>query len=198
VTSLARPGANITGFTALAIELTGKRLELLRELIPAAKSIALLFNPTNPFSEAVEMRIAAGRLGLRPILVTATHPAEFEAAFAMLVKEGAGGLVVGADPLFNTNRSQIVSLAAGHKVPVMYISRDAVLDGGLIGYGDVIPEQVRTVGVYVGRVLKGEKPSDLPVQQSAKVELAINLKTAKALGVTVPLTLLARADEVIE
>jgi ABC-type uncharacterized transport system substrate-binding protein len=198
VTNLARPGGNVTGFTTLVAELTGKRLELLREITPAATSIALIFNPTNPFEQTGEMRNAAGRLGLHPLLLPVTDPGEFEAAFATLAKEGAHALLVGADPLFNTNRSQIVSLAARHKLPAMYISRDAVLNGGLIGYGDVIPEVVRAVGVYAGRVLKGEKPGDLPVQQSAKVELAINLKTAKALGLTIPLTLLGRADEVIE
>jgi putative ABC transport system substrate-binding protein len=198
VTNLARPDANVTGFTSLTIQLAAKRLELLRALVPAAKSIALLFNPTNTFNESREMLIAAGQLGLRPILLTVTHPGEFEAAFATLVKERGDALLVGLDPLFNANRGQIISLAARHKLPAMYISRDAVLDGGLISYGDFILEVVRSVGVYTGRILKGEKPADLPVQQSAKVELVVNLKTAKALDLTVPETVLATANEVIE
>lgn len=198
VTNLARPDANVTGFTSLTNQLTAKRLELLRELLPAAKSIALLFNPTNAFNEAREMLIATGQLGLRPIFLTVTHSGEFEAAFAALVKEGGDALVVGLDPLFNTNRGQIVSLAARYKLPAMYISRDAVLDGGLISYGIFIPEVVRAVGIYTGRILKGEKPVDLPVQQSDKVELVVNLRTAKALGLTIPETILATANEVIE
>jgi putative tryptophan/tyrosine transport system substrate-binding protein len=198
VTNLARPDANVTGFTSLTNQLTAKRLELLRELLPATKSIALLFNPTNAFNEAREMLIATARLGLRPIFLTVAHPGEFEGAFAALVKEGGDALVVGLDPLFNTNRGQIVSLAARYKLPAIYISRDAVLDGGLISYGIFIPEVVRAVGIYTGRILKGEKPADLPVQLSDKVELVVNLRTAKALGRTIPETILATANEVIE
>jgi putative tryptophan/tyrosine transport system substrate-binding protein len=199
VTSLARPGGNITGFTVFATELTEKRFELLRELVPTITSIALLFNPTNIFGETKEMPlIAAGKLGLRPVVLTATHPDEFEAAFATLIKERAGALVVGTDALFNTNRDKIIALAARHRVPTMYFGREAVLEGGLIAYAPRVPDSARAVGVYAGRLLKGEKPADLPVQQPTKFDLVINLKTAKALGLDMPPSFLALADEVIE
>ena len=155
VTSLARPGGNITGFTVFTTELTGKRLELLRELVPTITSIALLFNPANVVGESEEMPLlAAGKLGLRPVVLTATHPDEFEAAFAALTRERAGALVVGTDALFNTNRDKIIALAALHRVPTVYFGREAVLEGGLIAYAPRVPNSARAVGVYVGRLLR--------------------------------------------
>jgi len=198
VASLGRPGGNITGFTVFATELTAKRIELLHELVPAASSIAWLFNPTNPTRETKEVQNAADVLGLDLLMVGTSHQREFETAFATLVQRRVGALLVGADPLFNTYRDQIIALAARHAIPALYLWREGVADGGLVSFGPSIPDAARQVGVYAGRILKGEKPADLPVQQPSKIELVINLKTAKALGLTIPLPLLGRADEVIE
>jgi putative ABC transport system substrate-binding protein len=197
VASLARPGGNITGVTALAGELELKRLALLHELVPAATTIAYLTNPANPgLSE--EMTEAASRLGVRLLILTAANPSEIEPAFATLTEQRAGALLVGADPFFIAQRAQIVALAARYRVPAFYWLREFVEAGGLASYSPSSGDAFRVAGTYVGRILNGEKPGDLPVQQPTRFELAINLKTAKALGVTIPPNLLAVADEVIE
>ena len=200
VASLARPGGNITGTTAMIGELFGKRLEMLHELVPAAMLVARLTNPDNSayLASGDLEQATARRLGLHLLMVHARREDEFEAAFATLVQQGAGGLEVSADPLFTGLREQIVELAARHAVPAIFAYREAVEAGGLISYGSDVLDTFRKGGIYVGRILKGEKPADLPVMQPTKFELAINLKTAKALGLTVPPSLIARADEVIE
>jgi putative tryptophan/tyrosine transport system substrate-binding protein len=201
VASLARPGANVTGVTTLDAELVGKRLGLLRELLPAATTIAFLVNLTNQSDTESVMRghvEETKSLGLRILILNATNPSEIEPAFEALSHQHADAIIVLADAFFQAQQDQLVALAARYAVPVSYFRRSAVEAGGLISYeGDPLDAH-RIVGGYVGRILKGEKPADLPVQQSAKVNLVINLKTAKALGLTVPETLLARADEVIE
>jgi putative ABC transport system substrate-binding protein len=201
VASLARPGANITGTTALSTETISKRLEVLHELLPAAALIALLVDPTNPLFTEIETREAqlqARALGLRLLVLNAAHQDEFPGAFNSLVQQGAGALLVSSETLFTAQRERIVALAARHAVPAIFHYREVVETGGLISYGGNVLEVWRQAGVYTGRILRGEKPADLPVQQATKIELVINLKTAKALGLTVPLPLLARADEVIE
>jgi putative ABC transport system substrate-binding protein len=201
VASLNRPGGNLTGITSLNVEVAAKRLELLHKLVPTATSIANLVNPTNPAFAEPEMRelqAASQILGLRLLNVNASNTGEFEAAFTTLVRERAGGLLIGGDILFVSHSDQLVALAARHRVPVIYRGRDATVGGGLMSYGTNFPVVYQQIGVYVGRILKGEKPADLPVQQVTKVELVINLKTAKALGLTIPETLLATADEVIQ
>jgi putative tryptophan/tyrosine transport system substrate-binding protein len=198
VASLARPGANVTGVTGMIGELSGKRIELLHELVPAAMSVALLFNPDSSSSLPERSQAAANTLGLHLLMLQARSEGEFEAAFAALVQQGAGGLSVGADPVLTGHREQIIALAALHAAPTIFPYREAVEEGGLISYGANVLDTFRQGGVYVGRILKGEKPADLPVVQPTKFELVINLKTAKAIGVTVPPALLARADEVIE
>jgi putative ABC transport system substrate-binding protein len=201
VASLNRPGGNLTGASILHIEVTPKRLELLHELAPSATTVALLVNPTNPFAapETRETQVAAGTLGLRLNILNASSETEIDHAFAALVEERAGALLVGADPLFQTSlRDQLVALAARHHVPAIYGYRETTAAGGLMSYGTSISDAWRLVGIYTGRILNGDKPADLPVQQSTKLELVINLKTAKSLGLDVPATLLARADEVIE
>jgi putative ABC transport system substrate-binding protein len=200
VASLNRPGSNVTGATSLNVEVGAKRLELLHELVPAATIIALLVNPTDPTAEIYsrDVQAAARILGLQLHVLHASTEPEMDAAFATLVQLGAGGLVVGANALFNSRREQLAALTLRRAVPTIYQSPRFTAAGGLMSYGGDITDQYRQVGDYTGRILKGEKPADLPVQQSTKVELTINLKTAKALGVTVPLALLARADEVIE
>jgi putative ABC transport system substrate-binding protein len=201
VASLSRPGGNLTGVSSLSATVAAKRIELLHELVPAATSVALLVNPTNPLvaeSETRELQAAAHTLGIRVAMLRASRESELDAAFDTLVGEQAGGLVVSADPLFNNEPFQVVALAARHKVPTIYDRGTATLAGGLISYGTDFPDAWRQTGIYVGRILKGEKPADLPVQQVTKVRLSINLRTAKALGLTIPLPLLGRADEVIE
>jgi putative ABC transport system substrate-binding protein len=201
VTSLARPEANITGTTALVSDLTAKRIEVLRELVPAVKLIALLVNPTSTLATETDTRSAERAvrgLGLRLLVLNASHQDEFAGAFATLVQQGAGALMLTGDPLFTAQREAIVALAALHAVPTIYHYREVVETGGLISYGGNVLDVWRQAGVYVGRLLKGEKPADLPVQQATKVELVIDLKTANALGLTVPPSLLIRADEVIE
>ena len=200
VASLNRPGGNLTGVTGLSVELVPKRLELLHELVPAATAMALLVNPTNPnaATQTRDLQAAARRLGLTLHVLQAASERDFEAVFAELARLKAGALVVGADGLFVRRGEELGALALRHRVPAIFQDRAFAAGGGLTSYGASIPDGYRVVGVYAGRLLKGEKAADLPVQQATKVELVINLKTAKALGITVPLPLLGRADEVIE
>ena len=200
VASLNRPAGNMTGVAALTEELAAKRLELVHELVPTAAAVALLVNPTNPItkSETRNVEDAARSLGLQLHVLQASTAGGIDAAFATLVEIRAGALIVDADPFLVSLNDQIVALAARHAVPVIYAWRESAVAGGLMSYGPSIPEGYRQAGVYAGKILKGAHPADLPVQQVVKVELVINLKTAKALGLTVPLPLLGRADEVIE
>jgi putative ABC transport system substrate-binding protein len=200
VTTLGRPGGNVTGVTQLNEEVGPKLLELLREVIPAAVTIAVLVNPTNPNTEirSRDLRAAARTFGLQLHFLNANTEADFDAAFATLHKLGADALVIAGDPFFNARSKQLAVLALRQAVPAIYQPRAFVEAGGLMSYAGSQTDQYRQVGIYVGRILKGEKPADLPVQRATKVELIINLRTAKALGLTVPLSLLGRADEVIE
>jgi putative ABC transport system substrate-binding protein len=201
VASLHHPGGNLTGVTNLNVEVGPKRLELLRELIPTAASAALLVNPSNPIlaePTTRDLQAAAHSLGLKLHVLHAGTDRELETAFAALVQIRAEGLVIGADPFFNRRSERLAALSAGHAVPAIYQYREFAMSGGLISYGGSLTDVYRQLGVYAARILKGEKPADLPVQQATKMELIINLKTAKALGLVVPLTLLGRADEVIE
>ena len=201
VKSLNRPGGNLTGINLLLAETAGKRLELLLELVPAAKTVAHLGNPTNPVyaeADASEAQVAARAHGVRLLFVNASRPIEIETAFAELVQQQSDALHVSADGFLLTHLDQIVALAARHSVPTVYAFRQAVTLGGLMSYGTDFPHAWRQAGVYTGRILKGEKPADLPVQQVTKMELIINLRTAKTLGLDVPLGLSAGANEVIE
>ncbi|HEY8872726.1 MAG TPA: ABC transporter substrate-binding protein [Stellaceae bacterium] len=200
VASLARPGANLTGISVLLIDLTPKLLELLSELVPRARVIALLVNPTNPQSERIikDVQAAARAKGVQLSILKAGAESEIDAAFASLAQLQAGALVIGADAFFASRREQFVPLAARYAVPVIYPLREFVAPGGLISYGPSLTSVYRQVGTYAGKILKGAKPADLPVQQPTIFELVINLKTAKELGLSVPQALLARADEVIE
>jgi putative tryptophan/tyrosine transport system substrate-binding protein len=200
VASLNRPGGNLTGFNAFASELGAKGLALLHELVPSAATIGCLENPNNPITEltARDVRAAAPVIGLKVQILKASTDREIDAAFVSLVQARAGALLVSGDAFFNSRIEHIVGLAACHAIPTMYQIPEFVVAGGLISYGSSLIEEYRQVGLYAGRILKGEKPADLPVQQSTKLELIINLKTAKALGLSVPLTLQASADEVIE
>jgi putative ABC transport system substrate-binding protein len=201
VDSLNRPGRNLTGINLMWAEVAGKRLELLLELVPAAKSIAYLGNPSNPVfteSETRELQPASRAHGLRLTIVNASRPSEFETAFAEIVRQQADALVVSSAVSLLTDPDQIVGLAAQHALPAIYAYRPSVTAGGLMSYATSLPSAWRQAGVYTGRILKGEKPADLPVLQPTKFELLINLKTAKALGLTVPQTLQVAADEVIE
>jgi putative tryptophan/tyrosine transport system substrate-binding protein len=200
VASLNRPGGNVTGVSLLASALDAKKLEFLRELAPKADTVGVLINPNYPAakSQADEVREAAGRLGVRPVMLSASTEGDIDAAFASLVQRGAGALLVGTDPFFNSRRDHFAALAERHSLPVIYPQREYVAAGGLISYGPDFGDGYRQAGLYVGRILAGAKPAELPVTQATKFELVINLRTAKALGLTVPPTLLARADEVIE
>ena len=200
VASLARPGGYLTGFTHIYAELTPKRLEILSELVPLAKLIALLIKPGSQETEGNvrEVEEAAHVKGAQLQILKASNEGEIDAAFETLARVKAGALLVGADPFFFGKREQLVALATRDAVPVMYETRDAVQAGGLISYGTNGTATWRQVGVYAGRILNGAKPADLPVQQPTSFELVINLKTAKALGLTIPPSILARADEVIE
>ena len=200
VASLSRPGANLTGVSVLDVEIGSKRLELLHELVPTATVMALLVNPTTPAAETItrDAQAAARALGLQLHVLYASSDHEFESVFATMAQLGAGALVIGADPFFTNQSQQLAELAARHALPTIYEFRAFAAAGGLISYGSSIADAYRLAGVYTARILKGEKPSDLPVQQATKVELILNLKTAKALGITFPITLLGRADEVIE
>jgi putative tryptophan/tyrosine transport system substrate-binding protein len=201
VTSLSRPEGNLTGVVTLNVEVAAKRLELLHELVPTATIVALLVNPSNTaIAETTtrELEAAARTLGLQFHVLHASSDRELDTAFAALVQLRAGALVIGADPLFNSRSEQLAELTIRHRVPAIYQFREFVSAGGLTAYGSTVLDTYRPLGVYTGRVLKGEKSADLPVQQATKVELVINMKTAKALGLTVPLPLLGRVDEVIE
>jgi len=200
VASLARPGGNLTGVSTMAPELSPKRLELLSELVPQVGVIALLVNPNNSNTERTtrDMQEAARAKGVQLHILTAGTESEIDAAFATLVQLHAGALVVGGDPFFANRREQLATLAATRGVPAIYQSREFAEAGGLISYGLNFTAAFRQVGIYGGRILKGVKPDDLPVQQPTTFELVVNLKTAKALGLTVPPSILARADEVIE
>jgi putative tryptophan/tyrosine transport system substrate-binding protein len=200
VASLARPGGNLTGVSFAADELTAKRLELLSELIPRAGVIALLMNPNNATAERVirDVQEAARTKGLQLHVLKASSESEIDSAFASLVQLHVDALVVGADPFLSSRRDKLVALASGRAVPSVYAWREFAASGGLISYGPSLTFAYRLVGAYAGKVLKGAQPADLPVQQSKTFELVINLTTAKALGLIIPPSLLARADEVIE
>jgi putative ABC transport system substrate-binding protein len=200
VASLSRPGGNLTGFSLLGDELLPKRLELLSELVPQARVIALLVNPNNTDTERSvgDVQEAARVKGVQLHILTAGTASEIDAAFASLVQLHAGSLVVGADPFFDGRREQLVALASRHTVPAIYWLREFAASGGLISYGPSLAAAYRQAGTYAGIILSGAKPADLPVQQPTTFELVVNLKTAKALGLTVPQSILARADEVIE
>jgi putative tryptophan/tyrosine transport system substrate-binding protein len=201
VASLARPGGNLTGINVFIVELAAKRLELLRELVPAATRVAVLVNPTNAANTETTLRdveAAARALGLQIHVLNASTSREIDAAFATLVRERPDALFVGPDAFFTSRRVKLVHLATRHAVPATYAWRDFVEAGGLMSYGINIADAFRHVGVYTGRILKGAKPGDLPVVQSSKFELVINAETARMLGLTVPQSLLAIADEVIE
>jgi putative tryptophan/tyrosine transport system substrate-binding protein len=200
VASLNRPGGNVTGVSFLVAALGSKRLELLRELLPTATTIGFLVDPTGPTTEpeTKDMLAAAGALGRKLLVVRASTESEVDVAFATLVRQRADALIVAAQAFFASRYDQLVALSARHAMPAIYDTRGYVAAGGLMSYGTNVADAHRQVGVYAGRILKGEKPADLPVQQSTRFELVINLKTAKTLGVTFPPGVLARADEVIE
>jgi ABC-type uncharacterized transport system substrate-binding protein len=200
VASLARPGGNLTGMVFMTGEMVPKRLELLSELVPQAGAIALLVNPNNPIPEPLmrEVHDAARAKGMQLRILKAATESEIDAAFASLAELRAGGLVLGPDPFLNSRRELLITLAARHAVPAIYDFRENAAAGGLISYGPSLAAGNRQAGIYTGRILKGAKPADLPVQQPTRFELVVNLNTAKALGLTVPPSILARADEVIE
>ena len=200
VPSLNRPGGNVTGMSLLNSELVAKSAQLLKEAVPAAAVIAFLVNPSGPSAEiyAKEAPATARALGIQIPVLNASTEHDLDEAFASLGKLGVSGLVVLAEPFFDSQRERIVSLAVQHAVPMISSLREYVVAGGLMSYGPSLPDSYRRAGIYVGRVLKGEKPADLPVMQPTKFELVLNLKAAKALGIEIPPTLLVRADEVIE
>jgi putative ABC transport system substrate-binding protein len=201
VASLNKPGGNLTGVAHMTAELVGKRLDLLHDLVSGATVVAALVNPANPIAseeEAKSLREATRRLGMQLHVLPASNPSEIDAAFLSLVEFRAGALVVSADTLFTNRKEQIIALAARHEVPAVYVYPSFAAAGGLMSYGDDLVESYRQAGTLAGKILQGARAADLPVQQAVKLELIINLKTAKALGLTVPQTLLARADEVIE
>jgi len=203
VASLSRPGGNITGAASMSVEvIAAKGLELLHELLPAARVIALLVNPTNPtVAEPQEREVlaAARALGLEVrVLQAANSERDFDGVFAKLIELHAAGLVISADALFTSQSQQLAALAVRHAVPAVHARREFAMAGGLLSYGSEITDSYRVAGLYTGRILKGDKPADLPVQQATKVELVINLKAAKALGIAIPLSLSGRADELIE
>jgi ABC-type uncharacterized transport system substrate-binding protein len=201
VASLHRPGGNITGVTGWNVTVGPKRLELLHEVVPTATSIALLVNPTSPDladADLKEQQAAAHTLGLGLHVLHASTERDFDTVFARSVQLRVGGLVIGTDSFFNTRKEQLAALSMHHRVPRIHQYREFAAAGGLMSYGTDTSDLSHQVGVYTGRILKGEKPADMPVQQAIKVELIINLKTAKTFGITFPLPLLGRADEVIE
>jgi putative ABC transport system substrate-binding protein len=201
VTSLSRPGGNVTGVTQMSQEVAPKELELLHELLPAVRVLALLVNPADPaLSEPQSSAFlsAAHALGLELHILNASTESDFDAVFANVSLLRAGGLMIATDALFTSHSDQLGALAARHTVPAIYKGREFAAAGGLMSYGSDVADSYRLAGTYAGRILKGDKPGDLPVQQATKIELIINMKTAKALGIAFPLTLLGRADEVIE
>jgi putative ABC transport system substrate-binding protein len=200
VTSLARPGGNVTGLSILVVELNAKRFELLTELVPKATVVALVVNPSSSATERIvkDVQDAARAKGLQLLVLDARTEPEIDAAFRSIVSLRAGALLVASDPVLNNLRERFVALASRYAVPTFYEFRESVAIGGLASYGPNQVDLYHQAGVYAGRILNGEKPNDLPVQQPTKIELVINLKTAKALGLTVPASILARADEIIE
>ena len=200
VASLNRPGGNVTGMSLFTTTLVVKSVGLLKELVPTATLIAFFVNPSNPSAKiyAKEALAAASTLGIKVHVLNASTEADLDAAFAAMVKLRAGGLAVPADGFFDSHRDRLVALSARHSAAGIYPWRDYVVAGGLMSYGSSLTDSYRGAGIYAGRILKGERPADLPVQQPTKFELVINLKTAKALGITVPQSLLLRADEVIQ
>ena len=200
VASLNRPGGNVTGAATLNVEVDAKRLEMLRELVPGATTFALLVNPDRPGGQAqsASLEAAAHSMGRRIVVLSAASESEIDVAFASFAKQGAGALLVHTDAFFFSRREQLIELAKRYAVPAVFDRREFAERGGLMSYGGSVTDVYYLAGLYTGRILKGEKPEDLPVQQSTKVELVINLKTAKALGLGLPPTLLASADEVIE
>jgi len=200
VASLNRPGGNVTGVVTLNMETEQKRLELMHELLPAAIMIGLLLNPTNAVAEnqSKDLQAAARTLGLQLRIANASTEHDFDAAFATLSQGQVRGLVIGTDGFLVSQSEQLAALTARYALPTIFQYRAFVMAGGLMSYGGSVTDSYRLSGVYTGRILKGEKPADLPVQQATKIELIINLKTAKKLGITFPLSLLGRADEVIE
>jgi putative tryptophan/tyrosine transport system substrate-binding protein len=200
VASLNRPGGNATGVTYLTSAIGGKRLEFLHQVVPAAKTMGVLVHPDNPSTDQIlrDLRAGAAALGLQLVVSFVSQERDLDGGFAMLARQRPGGLVVGADPLFTSWSAQIIERAARHKLPAIYTTADYVRAGGLMGWGVSLTDQYRLAGIYVGKILSGAKPSELPVLQPTKYDLVINLKTAETLGLTIPLTLLAVADEVIE
>lgn len=200
VASLSRPGGNVTGITGLDVQVAPKLLELMHEVVPMATIMALLVNPTNPNTESLskDLQATARTLGLQLHILNASTDRDLDTVFATLAQLRAGGLVIGGDAFINTRSEQVAALALRHAVPAIYQSRAFVAAGGLMSYGGSITDEYHQAGVYIGRILNGGKAADLPVQQATKIEFVINLKTAKALGLTIPISLLGRADEVIE
>ena len=200
VASLNRPGGNVTGVTFLGGQLGAKRLELLRQLVPKATTIGVLVNPSSPETEEErkDLQVAAQAIGQQLIILDVSNDRDIETAFATFVQRGAGALLVGSGPFLTSHREQLVALAARDALPAAYDLREFVVAGGLMSYGTSITDAYRQVGIYTSRILKGEKPADLPVMQSTKFEFVINLKTAKALNLTVPQIMQMTADEVIE
>jgi putative ABC transport system substrate-binding protein len=200
VASINQPGGNVTGVSFLAIELDAKRLELLRELVPRAETVAGLINPSNPSAELVlaDLQVAARAGGQQLLVLRASTEQEIDAAFSALKETRADALAITADPFFVSRRTQLVALSTQYRIPTVYPGREFVLAGGLVSYMTVMADAFRQAGVYAGRILKGAQPPDLPVRYPTKFELVINLKTARALGLTVPRSILVRADEVIE
>jgi ABC-type uncharacterized transport system substrate-binding protein len=200
VSSFNRPGGNLTGVTSLNVELEPKRLELLHDVVPSANIIALLVNPSSPTVDSItkSLQVAADRRGVQLVVQHAANERDIDAAFANLPNLKAGGLIITPDPFLDTRKEQLVVLAARYGIPAISYSRVITALGGLMSYGDNIGEAYRLLGVYAGRILRGEKPADLPVQQMTKLDLAINLNTARALGIEMPPKLLAVADQVFE
>jgi putative tryptophan/tyrosine transport system substrate-binding protein len=200
VASLSRPGGNLTGLSFMSSELLPRRLQLLHELVPGARRIAVLVNPNAPLTEETIKAVKAGAsaIGLEIDVLNPSNDRELDKAFASLVEKRAEGLLVNTSPLFTNLRVQLAILAARHAVPTVYFTRAFAESGGLMSYGSNLLDQYRQLGLYAGRILKGERPSEMPVMQPTSFELVINLKTAKALGLTIPETLLATADEVIQ